>query len=76
MECWRGQESNLERQKFLLHLQIQFRHNVFYEVESWSRVLEQSIGVEWSRILEWQKYVMCVCVCGQVLCNLVLVMDQ
>ena len=31
------------------------RHYVFYEVESWSGVLEWRIGVEWSQILEWQK---------------------
>ena len=36
----------LEWQKFLLHLQIQFRHHVFHGVEFWS---------EWSQILESQK---------------------
>ena len=30
-------------------------HRVFYGVESWSGVLELSIGVEWRQILEWQK---------------------
>ena len=57
-ELWSGVfewSQILEWQKFLLHLHIQFRHCAFYGVESWSRILEQSIGVEWSQILEWQK---------------------
>ena len=35
---------------------IQKQHCVFYGVESWSGVLEWSIGVESSQILEWQKW--------------------
>ena len=35
------------------------RHSVFYGVESWSRVMEWSIGVVWSQILEWQKFLQC-----------------
>ena len=35
-----------------------FRHHVFFGVESWSRALEWSIGVEWSQILTKQKYLL------------------
>ena len=54
-----------------------YGHRVFYGVESWSRVLEGSIGVESDfgvAKVEWSAVVMCVCC--QVLCNLVIVMDQ
>ena len=42
----------------------------------WSGVLERSIGVDWSQILERSAVVMCVYVCCQVLCNLLIMMDQ
>ena len=51
MEYWSGVESYFGGTNNL----IPFRHRVFYGVESLSRVLERSIGVEWSQILEWQK---------------------
>ena len=47
----------------------------------WSGVLELSIGVDWSQIWRSKSRMecscdVCVCVCGPVLCNLVIVMDQ
>ena len=40
-----------------------YGHRVFYGVESWSRVLERSVGVEWDfgmAKVEWSAGVMCV----------------
>ena len=89
---------------------LQLKNRVFYGVESLNGVLEWSIGVERSQILEWQKYLFLahkivysmkwspgaeywngvrfwrgqsrmecscdMCVCGQVLCNLEIVIKQ
>ena len=52
------------------------RHCVFYGVESWSGVLEWRIGV---RFWSGKSRMVCscdACVCGQVLCNPVIVMNQ
>ena len=60
------------------------RHRVFYDVESWSAVLGCSLRVEyWSGVKFWSDKSSCslvikwravvICVCGQVLCNLVIV---
>ena len=52
-------------------------HRVFYGVESWSGVLEWSIGVESDfGVAKEEKSAFVMCVCGQVLCTLVIVMDQ